>query len=138
MRTVPMGLPTNHPDVLRMLADGSAVDTTPGAVPAKPPKYRNRKVVVGGETWDSEREYARWLVLRAMERDGLVRDLRRQVRVPLVVNGVKVCVWVADAVYFDAATGRVEWEDTKGYRTRAYRLKAKLFRAIFGQSIRET
>lgn len=25
-----MGLPANHPDVLRALADGSAVDTTPG------------------------------------------------------------------------------------------------------------
>jgi hypothetical protein len=106
-------------------------------VPA-PAKYRNRKVTVGGETWDSEREYARWLVLQAMERDGLIRDLRRQVPVDLVVNGVKVCRWVADATYFDTATGRVEWEDTKGFRTQTYRVKAKLFAAIFGQPIRET
>ena len=109
-------------------------------VPApKKRKYRNQPVVVvDGERFDSKREYARWLVLKVMERDGLIRDLKRQVRVPLVVNGVRVCVWVADAVYFDAASGRIEYEDCKGYRTKDYKLKAKLFAALMGQTIRET
>lgn len=30
-----MGLPANHPDVLRLLASGEAVDTTPGVRPAR-------------------------------------------------------------------------------------------------------
>ena len=106
--------------------------------PPKQPKYRNRKTLADGVVFDSKREADRWLVLRAMERDGLVRDLRRQVRVPLVVAGVRVCVWVADFVYHDTASGRTEYEDVKGYRTPAYRLKAKLFRALFRQAIRET
>lgn len=112
-----------------------------GAIPTrtKRAKYGNRKVTLPtGETFDSQREHARWLCLKMMERDGLVKDLRRQVRFPLVVNGFKVCVWVADFVYHDEASGRTEYEDCKGFRTKDYKLKSKLFRALMGQAIRET
>ena len=110
-----------------------------GVEPApKPRKYRNQPCEVDGVRFDSKREASRWLVLRAMERDGLIRDLRRQVRCPLEVNGERVCVWVADFVYHDEATGRVEFEDCKGFRTPAYVVKAKLFKAIHRQPIRET
>lgn len=110
----------------------------PDHQPPKKPKYGNRKTLVDGIVFDSKREAERYLVLKAMEQDGLIRDLRRQVRVPLVVAGVRVCVWVADFVYHDAASGRTEYEDVKGYKTAAYRLKARLFYAVHRQQIRET
>lgn len=101
-------------------------------------KYGNRRTTVDGIEFHSKREATRYLVLKAMERDGLIRDMRLQVRVPLVVNGVTVCRWVADFVYHDEATGRTEYEDVKGFVTPEYRLKSKLFAALYGQSIRET
>lgn len=107
----------------------------------KPSKYHNRKVTAeDGTVFDSVKEYRRYLVLKAMERDGLIRDLKRQVRVPLVVNGQLVCTWIADAAYFDVAAGCEVHEDTKSEFTRrlpTYRVKAKLYAALFGREIRE-
>lgn len=101
-------------------------------------KYGNRKTVLDGIVFHSRREAERYLVLKAMERDGLVSGLQLQQRIPLVVNGVKVTTWVADFTYFDTASGRTEYEDVKGYRTDSYRIKAKLFEALYGQPVRET
>lgn len=103
-----------------------------------PAKYRNRVFEVDGVRWHSKREYERWLALKAMERDGLIRDLERQVTVPLVVNGVQVCRLVIDFRYYDVQAGCVIHDDAKGFRTPEYRLKAKLYAALFGQTIRET
>lgn len=105
---------------------------------AKRPKYGNKKTTVDGITFDSKREAERWLVLKAMERDGLIRDLKRQVTVPLVVNGVLVCRFVADFEYWDVAAERIIHDDSKGFRTKEYRIKAKLYRALYGVPIRET
>jgi hypothetical protein len=106
----------------------------------KPSKYRNRKVTVGELSFDSVKEANRFAQLQLMERAGNVANLRRQVRYPLIVNGAKVCTYVADHVY-DEKIGPDEWapivEDVKGYRTDIYRLKAKLFEAIHGFPVRE-
>lgn len=107
----------------------------------KPSKYHNRKVTAeDGTVFDSVKEYRRWLVLKAMERDGLIRDLKRQVRVPLAVNGKLVCSYVADFRYHDVAAGCEIDEDVKSEFTRklpTYRVKAKLYRALMGRQIRE-
>lgn len=107
-------------------------------VPPPKAKYGNRKTVIEGIEFHSNREAERWLVLRAMERDGLIRDLRRQIDIPLVVNGVKVCKFVCDFEYFDVAAGCIVHDDAKGFRTPEYRIKAKLYAALFGRAIRET
>lgn len=49
-----------------------------------PRKYGNRKIEIGGETFDSKREYDRWLVLRDAERRGVISGLRRQVKYELI------------------------------------------------------
>jgi hypothetical protein len=67
----------------------------------KPSKYRNRRQVVDGVQWDSRKELARWRLLWARKEAGAVSQLRRQVRFALVVNGVKVCDYVADFVYVE-------------------------------------
>lgn len=107
----------------------------------KPPKYRNRKVVTEEGTFDSEKEYHRWQNLQLMEKAGCIRDLKRQVTFPLVVNGEKVCDYIADATYEDKDYGATDWylvvEDCKGMKTPVYRLKAKLFRAVMGFAIKE-
>ena len=104
-------------------------------------KYGNRKVTFEGQTFDSKKEFARWVMLSLMERDGLIRDLTRPKAMPLTVNGKVVCRYTPDFSYFDTSSGRVEYEDVKSEATRknrAYRIKYKLFEAIYGQTIRET
>ena len=107
-------------------------------------KYHAHKTVVDGITFDSKREAKRYGELKLLERSGAISDLRRQVRYELIpafdVQGkhYRPTSYVADFVYVDAKTGTEVVEDVKGYRTDVYRLKAKLFAAKFGVSIRET
>lgn len=47
-------------------------------------KYRNKKVTVDGITYDSEKEYYRWLTLCQMQNKGIITDLERQVKYELI------------------------------------------------------
>lgn len=120
---------------------------TPGSTASRGPagrgkrrgKYRNEPVEVGGVRFDSKKEARRWLELLELQAAGRIVGLRRQVRIPLRVNGVVVCRYVADAVYVEA--GRRVIEDVKSPITRmnpVYRLKRKLLAAVYaGAEIRE-
>lgn len=105
-------------------------------------KYHAKKTVVDGITFDSRKEADRYLVLKSMEEDGAIEDLRRQVRYELVpafdVDGrhYRPVCYVADFVYRE--DGREVVEDVKGMMTDVYRLKSKLFARRYGMSIRET
>jgi hypothetical protein len=85
--------------------------------------------------YDSTKEAARHKELLLLQESGLISALQWQPRWPIVVNGVKVCVYIADACYVEG--GQVVVEDAKGVRTPVYRLKAKLMRAVHGVTIRE-
>lgn len=99
-------------------------------------KYGNRKTVVDGQVFDSQREAQRWQELRLLERAGEIARLARQTRWALRVNGVLVGSYVDDFDYINA-TGRFVVEDAKGVRTPVYRLKRKLMQAIHGIDIVE-
>jgi hypothetical protein len=62
---------------------------------------------------------------------GEIRDLELQPRFPIVINGKKVCTYIADFAYRDGQSGNKHVEDSKGYRTDLYRLKKKLVEAHF-------
>ena len=99
-------------------------------------KYHNIPVEVEGRRFPSKREKNRWVILRLMERAGQISDLQRQVSYPVVVNGQKVCRYVADFVYVES--GRTVVEDCKGVRTPIYNLKKRLVKAVHGIDILET
>ncbi len=101
------------------------------------PKYRNRKTVVDGVTFDSAKEARRWGELRLLERAGKIHGLRRQVSYALIVNEILIARYVADFVYTE---GTLVVEDVKSAYTRklpVYRIKNKLMRAIHSIDIRE-
>jgi hypothetical protein len=102
-------------------------------------KYGNEPTMVDGVRFDSRREARVYLHLKfqqiAGEISGLVWD-KKSLRFPCVVNGVKVCDYVADFAYFDKEGRRVVC-DAKGVRTQVYKLKAKLVRACHGLEITE-
>jgi hypothetical protein len=112
-------------------------------------KYRNRKVEIDGMTFDSVAEAGRFRELQLMQISGQIigYDWHRQLDVPIArarqqrlilkVNDIKVATYVADFVYRDLRTGTIVVEDYKGYKTAAYKLKARLFRACLGFAITE-
>lgn len=105
-------------------------------------KYHARRTTVDGITFDSRKEADRYLVLKGMEEDGLIENLRRQVRYELLpafdVDGrhYRPVYYVADFVYVE--DGKEVVEDVKGVRTDVYKLKSKLFARRYGVSIKET
>jgi hypothetical protein len=83
----------------------------------KPPKYRNKRVVVDGVRFDSAGESRRWAELQLLERAGQIRNLERQKRIPLLSHsGVKVAECRIDFAYFEGEK-RI-WEDFKSAVTR--------------------
>jgi hypothetical protein len=102
-------------------------------------KFRAVAVIVGGIRFPSKAEAARFQQLKIEERAGYIRNLRAHERFPIMVNGVKICSYEADAVYerlTDGCWTRVV-EDTKGTRTPVYVLKCKLMCAVHGVIVQE-
>lgn len=100
-------------------------------------KYRNVKTVRNGMVFDSKLEARRYGELLLLEAGGAIEHLERQVRVPLDVNGSKVCAWIVDFEYWDKGRGALVWEDVKGMITRDAAIKLKLAKALYPEVLVE-
>ena len=102
-------------------------------------KYDAQKTTVDNIRFHSKKEANRYGELKMLQLAGAIRGLELQVKYPLIVHNHLICSYVADFRYDEHLNG--SWlrvvEDTKGYRTREYRLKKKLMLAIHGIEIRE-
>lgn len=122
-------------------------------------KFGNTKVrTEDGLTFDSKKEYARWLELKAMEDAGLIWNLRRQVSFVLLpavyetqtiqlktkTKEKNVCLYretnyIADFVYLQ--DGEEVVEDVKAsadFQDPVYKLKKKLMYMMNNVKIKET
>ena len=105
-------------------------------------KYNNRRFKDSEGTWDSEKERKRWTELRMLESVGKIQELQKKVSFELIASSFKnhkrlrPIVYIADFVYLEAGVKVVE--DTKGFRTKAYKLKRRLMWEKFGIDILET
>ena len=52
-------------------------------------KYRNSKTVIDGIKFDSAAEGARYQILKAKEKAGLIKNLELQKNYPMIINGLK-------------------------------------------------
>lgn len=121
-------------------------------------KYGNRKTVVDGIVFDSQKEANRFRELQLLERAGKITALQRQVKYVLIPtqrefsNEIykkgahqghfkpgkvleKECSYIADFAYIQ--DGAYVVEDTKGVRTEAYKIKRKLMLERYGIQIQE-
>ena len=99
-------------------------------------KYGAKKTIIDGIKFDSIRESKRFQELALLQKAGVISELKLQQSFDLVVNGMKVCRYVADFVYIEKKRQIVE--DVKGVKTPSYNLKKKLMLACHGITIRET
>jgi hypothetical protein len=102
-------------------------------------KYGNQKVVVGGVAYDSKKESRVVTELRLLLARGEIKGLQMQVRFPIIVNGQRICTYVADAVYEDLDGTRhvVDVKSAFTRKDRVYRLKFKMMKIINGIEIEE-
>lgn len=103
------------------------------AVPGKF-KYNNEPTEVDGLRFASKKEARRYGELLILERAKKITELKLQPRFPIIIDGIKVCTYVADFSYQDTEQlhgGGVVVEDVKGVRTAMYKLKKKLFEASY-------
>jgi len=118
-------------------------------------KYNAKKVQYDGITFDSKKEYRRFLELKALEKAGIIKNLERQVKYVLIPaqrepdiigsrGGVKKgkliereCSYYADFVYIVTETGEKVVEDVKGMRTPEYKIKRKLMLFVHHIKIKE-
>jgi len=99
-------------------------------------KYRNRATTIDNHRFASLREAARYRELALLLAAGEIRNLELQVRFPLLVNGVKICTYIADFCYF-SKDGKYTVEDSKGYATPLYKLKRRLMAACHNIDVEE-
>lgn len=111
----------------------TAAEYKAAAKPKKRNKFGNKPQTVKGVRFASKAEAKRDAELKLLERDGSVRNLQRQPRFPLLVNGVKVCTYVGDWQYQERVPGgwRHVVEDKKGVQTPAFKIKWALARALY-------
>lgn len=110
-------------------------------------KFNAKKTKVGDVILDSGGEAERYQQLLLLEKAGVVFDLKRQVRFPLIVNGRHIATkdklgrefplnYVADFTYYESEAYVIE--DFKGFDTPNSRLKRAIIEAILGVEIRIT
>ena len=104
----------------------------------KSSKFGAKKTIVDGITFDSKWESERYGQLKAMERGGIVTDLKLQVKYDIVINDIKICKYIADFVCKEESPdGKIKEivEDAKGFETPEFKLKKKLMKAVHGIDI---
>lgn len=99
-------------------------------------KYGNKKYYVDAIEFDSIKEAHRYEELKMMQKAGIIRDLKLQVKYELIPYQKRfkerAVVYIADFTYTE--NGKTIVEDVKGYKTRDYIIKRKLFRWRYCQS----
>jgi hypothetical protein len=104
-------------------------------------KYHNKKCEYKGLKFDSLKERNHYIVLEHLEKTNQIKDLKRQVKFELQpsfkLNGktIRAINYIADFTYLK--DGVLVVVDTKGFRTKDYLLKKKMFQYKYSMDIVE-
>ncbi len=105
-------------------------------------KYNNRKVIIDGHKFDSQKEGHRYRILYAMQEKGHISNLELQkvfeLAPSVIISGRKkpALKYKADFVYLHK--GQKIVEDVKGVLTAVYKIKRHLMMSVYGIDILET
>lgn len=107
-------------------------------------KYGNKKTILDGIVFDSQKEAKYWMILCNESKAGKITSLNRQVKFTFpdgfgdVIRHVKSkrpLTYIADFVYIKNGLKIVA--DAKGFRTGEYKIKAALMKSLLGIEILE-
>lgn len=98
-------------------------------------KYRSIRTEVDGISFASKKESRRYSELKLLERANRISELRLQPRYKLEVFGELICTYVGDFEYADDEREQLVTEDVKGFETPEFKIKRKLFKAIYGRDV---
>lgn len=101
-----------------------------------PSKYGNIQAIAAGMKFQSGKEARRANELILLESKHKIYGLRCQVSFPIGAGSH----YIADFTYAEMVNGELQFivEDCKGFRTKEYKLKKRLFEERYHISIRET
>jgi hypothetical protein len=109
----------------------------------KESKYKNKKIDTPDGTFDSQKEYQRWVTLQLLQSKGLIQGLQRQVTYVLIPSykdiNQRSVKYIADFIYYE--NGKRIVEDVKSAITRThplYIVKKKLLYHLYKIIIKET
>ena len=102
-------------------------------------KYRNKKTIVDGIKFDSIAESRRYKELKLLERQGIIKNLKLQPSFVLQPSFKKnnkttrAITYKADFSYLktEKASDKIIVEDVKGYATKEFKIKEKMFNYIY-------
>jgi len=103
----------------------------------KKTKYNSIKTTIDNIVFHSKKEASRYKELKLMQDCGFIRDLKLQQIIPIIVNNIHICKYIADFAYFDVEQNKTIIEDVKGFKTQIYNLKKKLVEALYNIKINE-
>jgi len=93
-------------------------------------KYGAKKITIDGIVFASTKEGTRYSELKLLLKAKKISNLQLQVKFPIVVEGKKICTYIADFTYCEPPLLPVI-EDVKGMRTAIFNLKWKLMQAVY-------
>lgn len=104
----------------------------------KPNKYKAKRIQIGAEAFDSRKEAERWMQLMLLQKAGEIRELKRQVVIPLIGKEAplktrtgKAMRLTVDFTYEDRRLGwATVYEDAKGMPTRDYEVRRAVAQAM--------
>lgn len=98
-------------------------------------KYRNKKVIVNGIKFDSIAESKRYKELKLLEHQGIIKNLKLQPSFVLQPSykknnkTIRAITYRADFSYLE--NNKYIVEDVKGFYTKEFRIKEKMFNYIY-------
>lgn len=96
-------------------------------------KYKNNKIIIDNIKFDSISEGNRYCELKILLKQNKIKNLILQPSFVLQENFIKCNIkfrkikYIADFQYFDNEKKQIIVEDVKGYKTKEFKLKYKLF-----------
>ncbi|MDR1926871.1 MAG: DUF1064 domain-containing protein [Endomicrobium sp.] len=104
----------------------------------KKSKFSSQKTVVGNIKFASKKEAERYKELKLMEKAGVIEDLKLQPNFLIQEKFIhekrvqREVRYIADFMYYDTHTEKTVVEDVKGFRTKTYIVKKKMFLKRYG------
>ena len=93
-------------------------------------KYGAKKIEYNGRLYHSKKEAEKAMELNLLQKAGKIKKIIPQYKVDLTIYGIHICNYYPD-FYVEWANGDVEIIEIKGFVTPDWKLKWKLFEAVY-------